>query len=60
MSSYITKQIYIVQVQKPVSIVDHQCLAIGKVDEAGHLFLEAVNVVLDGFFCHHLTHVSSS
>ena len=60
MCSYIAKHIYIVQIQKPVSIVDHQCFTIGEIDETGHLFLEAVNVVLDGFFCHHLTHICSS
>ena len=60
MRAYIAKQIYIIKIQKPVCIVDHQCFTIGKIDETGHLFLEAVNIVLDGFFGHHLTHICSS
>ena len=55
--AHIPQHVHIVQVQQPVAVVDDNCLALGKIDEPAHLFLEAVYVVLDGLLRHHLAHV---
>ena len=60
MSTYLTEKLYIVKVHKPVSIVYHKSFSIREIDETAHLLLEAVNIVLDGFFCQHLTHIGPS
>ena len=60
MCAYLTQYIDIVQVKQPVCIVYHQCFVFGEIDETAHLLLEAVAVVLDRLFCHHLAHVGTS
>ncbi len=56
MRSHLTEEIDIIQVHQPVRVVHHQRLPVGKVDEAAHLNLEAVNVVLNLFLRHHPAH----
>ena len=56
----VTQHFHVVQIQQPVCIVYYHCLSIRKVDETAHLLFEAVHVVLDCFFCHHLAHIGSS
>ena len=55
--AHVAQQLDVVQIQQPVAVVDDNCLALGKIDEPAHLFLEAVYVVLDGLLRHHLAHV---
>ena len=56
-SAHFPQQLHIVQSQQPVSVVDHQGFAVGEVDEAGHLLLEALGVVVDVFRRQHLAHI---
>ena len=55
-----TKHIYIIQIHQPIRVVDQHCLVLTELDEAAHLFLEALNVMVDRLSCHHLTHVGTS
>ena len=60
MGADLAQEIDVIQIQKPVRIVDHQRLAVGKVDKAAHLLFKAVAVVLNSFLSHHLAHISTS
>ena len=53
----LAQHIDIVELQEPVAVVDHERLAVGKVDEAAHLLFEALTVVLNGLGREHLAHV---
>ncbi len=57
MRSHLAKQLDIVEVEKPVGVVDDQGFAVGEVDEACHLLLEALDVVRDLFLGEHFPHV---
>ena len=57
-STHFPQQLHIVQSQQPVGVVDHQGFAVGEVDEAGHLLLEALGVVVDVLRRQHLAHIS--
>ena len=56
----LTEHLYIVQIQQPVGVVYHQCLALGKVNKSGHLLLKALAVVGNGFGGHHLAHIGTA
>ena len=56
----LTNEINIVQVQQPVSVVDHLCLPLAKLNKALHLLLEAITVVLDGLLSHHRPHIRTA
>ena len=60
MCTNFTKHINIVKPQKPVSVVNHNCLVVAKFYKAFHLLFKAVTVVLNGFCCHHATHIGSA
>ena len=64
MGADIAEHFNVIQVQKPVRVVDHDRLIgvfVGfrflKVDKPPHLFNKAVNIVLDRLFRHHLPHI---
>ena len=60
--SYIPEELYIVEVQEPVSVVDHDgiILAVAEMYEPFHLMPEALTVMGYGLLGHHLAHVSTS
>ncbi len=60
MRSDITKYLKVVQIQKPVCVVNKKSLSFGEIDETGHLLFEALNIVSDGFGRHHFSHVGFS
>ena len=60
MRSDITKEFNVIKIHQPVCIIYHHSFAVRKIDETFHLLFEAVTVVLNGFRCHHLTHIASS
>ena len=47
----------VVELPQPIAVVDHQRLALRKIDETRDLLLEAVAVVLDIRVCQHPAHV---
>ena len=57
MHADLPQKIHIVQAEKPVGIVRHDGLALGKIDEFAHLFFKFVRVVLDLFLGEHFAHV---
>ena len=56
-STNFPQNVNIVQVQQPVAIVNHNRLIFGEVNKAAHLLFKAVNIVLNGFLCHHFPHI---
>ena len=60
MSSHFTEKFHVVQIQQPVCIIDHKRFSIRKINKTLHLFFEAVDIMLNCFLCHHLTHIGSS
>ena len=60
MYANVTKEFDIVQVSQPVCVVCNDSTAVFfvKFDEVGQLIFDAGNVVVDGFHCHHFTHIS--
>ena len=60
MCSHVSQQFHVIQVQQPVRIVDHQCLAVTEINKTAHLLLEAVYVMLNGLLGHHGTHIASA
>ena len=56
----LSEQLYIIQLQKPIRIIDHQCFSIGKIDKTAHLLLEAITVMLDRFRGQHLAQITSA
>ena len=58
--THITQQFHVVQVQQPICIVQHQCLALREVDELFHLLFEACGIVGDILFGQHLAHVGTA
>ena len=60
MRSDLTQEIHVVQIQQPVCIVYHQRLTVREIDKLLHLLFEALAIVLDLFFCQHLTHIGLS
>ena len=56
MDAHFAEHLDVIQAQEPVGVVDHEGLAVGKVDKAGHLLPEAVDVVLNEFRGQHLAH----
>jgi len=53
----LTQEFYIIQIQQPVCIVCDDRLVIVKIDESGKLFMETLCIVIDLFFCHHISHI---
>ena len=58
--SNIPKKLHIVQIQKPVGIIDHSGLSLTEFNESLHLFLEAGAIVINGLLCHHGTHICTT
>ena len=58
--AHFTQQLHIVQVEKPVGVVHHQGLAVGKIDESLHLTAEAFGVVVDVLPGQHFAHIRPS
>ena len=56
----LAQKLDIVEVQQPVSVVDHDGLARPEFDEALHLTLEAFGVVVDILLGQHLAHVGAA
>ena len=52
-----TEQLDIVQIHQPVSIIYHNCLIFGEIDETAHLLFETSNVMSDEFRSQHFTHI---
>ncbi len=60
MCADVTQNVNVVEVKKPVSVINKQSLIVGKIDKAAHLLFKALNVVLNCFLCHHLAHICSA
>ena len=58
--AHVPQQVDIVELQQPVGVVHHLGLPLAELDEALHLLLEAVAVVLDGLGGHHTAHVGAA
>ena len=58
-AAHLAQQLDVVQRLQPLGVIQHQCLAVGEVDELLHLTLEALRVVLDGLLSEHLTHIGA-
>ena len=58
--AHLAQQLNIVEIQQPVSVVDHDGLALAEVDEALHLALEALGVVVNIFLGEHLAHIRAA
>ena len=58
--AHIPQHLNVVQLQQPVGVVHHLGLALAELDEAFHLLLEAVAVVLDGLRGHHAAHIGAA
>ena len=56
----VADEVDIVELQEPVSVVDHHGLALAKLDKPLHLLFKAVAVVLDGLSGHHGAHVGAA
>ena len=55
----LTQVVDVVQLAQPVRIVDHERLAIGKINEASNLLFKAVAIVLDLLVRQHPAHVTA-
>ena len=55
-----TQQLNVVQVQQPVSVVQHHGLAFAKLNKALHLALKALGVMVNVFFGQHFAHVGTA
>ena len=56
----VPQEVDVVEVVEPIGVVYNQRLAVRKVDEAGHLTSEAIDVMLDCFLCEHAAHVGTT
>ena len=59
-SSDVAQQLYIVELEQPVSVVDHKRLVLAEFDKTAHLLFKAVAVVLNCFGSENRTHIASS
>ena len=57
MCADLPKEIHIIQVKQPVSVIDHECFSVGEVDKTAHLDLEAIDIVLNCLFCEDLSQI---
>jgi len=60
MHAHLTQKINIIQIQKPVAVIGHDSLSFGKINQAGHLFFETGDIVVDFFFRQHFAHIRLS
>ena len=60
MGTNLPQQLHIVQIKQPVGIVDHHRFSFAEVNEAFHLPLKTLGVMVDIFPRQHFTHVGSS
>ena len=58
--AHLAQQLNIVEIQQPVSVVDHDGLTLAEVDKALHLALEALRVVVNILFGEHLAHIRAA
>ena len=54
------QELNVVERLEPLGVVKHERLAVREVDEALHLALEALGIVLDGFLGEHLAHIRAA
>ena len=54
------QQLYIVQVQEPVGVIQHHSLAIAEFDKTLHLTFEAFCIVRNVFLCEHFAHIRTA
>ena len=57
MNAYFAQELDVIEPQQPVRIIGNNGLAVGQVDEAANLFLEAFHIVMDEFRREHLAHL---
>ena len=57
MDAHLPQELHIVELHQPIGIVDHQSPPLGKVNETGHLLLEAVNMMGDDLRGQHAAHI---
>ncbi len=60
MRAYIPQQLNVVQLTKPVTVVDDEGFVLAEVNEPCHLLLELVAVVLNILIGQHLTHIGTA
>ena len=58
--AHLAQQLNIVEIQQPVGVIDHDGLALAEVDEALHLALEALCVVVNILLGEHLAHIRAA
>ena len=58
--THLAQQLDVVQVHQPVGVVEHHRFAFTEFDEAFHLALEALGVVVNVLFCQHLAHIGAA
>ena len=58
--SDITQKVNVVEFEKPIGIVYHNCLVLAELDKSLHLLSEAIAVVLNSLGSHHRTHICSA
>ena len=60
MRTHLAQELNIVEVEQPVSVVDHEGFAVREIDKAAHLLLKTVDIVLDRLLCEHLAKIRSA
>ena len=55
--AHLAQQLDVVELHQPVGVVEHHGLALAEVDEALHLALEALSIVVDVGLGEHLAHI---
>ena len=58
--AHLSQQVHIVQLQQPVSVVEHDGLTLSEVDKPLHLAFEALGVVVDVLLGEHLPHIRTA
>ena len=58
--AYLTQQLHIVELEKPISVIEHDGLIRAKFDKALHLTLEAFGIVVDVLRGEHLAHIGAT
>ncbi len=58
--AHLAQKLNIVEAQQPVGIIHHDSLALAEIDEALHLALEALSVVVDVLLGEHFSHIRAA
>ena len=56
----LTQKLNIIQLQKPVCVVNHERLAVGEIDKAFHLALKTLRIMVDILHGQHLAHIRTA